>query len=314
MQKRVEEYRTLIESLPAPGGGGAHQSLFVAGCLGYRAGRKVAEIVADVTAALPRGTRDVSAMEIEQGVEAGFAEATGKKKREDRGCPPRIRPGMLAELIAKGRGVTADDISARSPVPVTWPEVETGVLVLDALYGDDEHIFIGDDAWAGIVGQTIRTKAEWVAALRQRGATPWPKIMVNPITGRPAPKKSGVSQTLRGDGCVASHRFVVAEFDGLSIEEQLAFWYAAPHLPVSALIHSGKKSIHAWVRVDCADRGEWEARIEEELFPGFLAPLGLDAACKNASRLSRMPGHRRAETGVVQRCLYLAPEGRPVGL
>ena len=65
-------------------------------------------------------------------------------------------------------------------------------------------------------------------------------------------------------------------------------------------------------RVDCADAVEWEEGVENHLFPGYLKPLGMDPACKNESRLSRMPGHRRADTGQVQRVLYLAPMGKAV--
>jgi len=136
--------------------------------------------------------------------------------------------------------------------------------------------------------------------------------MPNPLTGLPGPKKSGTGTTLRGDSCIAAHRFVVAEFDAVSLDDQLAFWRAVPHLPVAALVHSGKKSIHAWLRVDCRDKGEWETQIENDLFPAFLKPLGLDPSCRNSSRLSRMPGHKREDTGAIQRCLYLAPEGKAV--
>jgi len=72
------------------------------------------------------------------------------------------------------------------------------------------------------------------------------------------------------------------------------------------LIDSGGKSIHAWIRVDCPDRNAWERAIEQELFGQWLAPMGVDLACRNESRLSRLPGHYRVDTGNRQRLLFLA--------
>ena len=115
---------------------------------------------------------------------------------------------------------------------------------------------------------------------------------------------------MRGDGSVSTYRFAVAESDSMSLEDQLAFWMGCPSLPVAMLTFSGSKSIHALLRVDCADAAEWEAKIAGELFPGFLVPMGMDPACKNPARLSRMPGFYRIDTKQIQKCLYLAPEGK----
>lgn len=306
----IERYRQFINELPPPGGGGAHQALYRAGCLGCRAGLTAESVVADVRTHLPEGSRVVSDAEIEQGVEAGFAEVSGGVKRPS-SIGPRIRPGALESILREGRGATEADVRRRSPVKLDWPEGE-GWRVLEALFGTGELLFVGDDGISGRIGETIRPAGDWIEKFRREATVPFPKIMVNGLTGRWAAKKSGDGRTLRGDGCVAEHRFAVAEFDDLSIEDQIAFWIAVPNLPVAALIHSGKKSLHAWVRVDCSDRIEWEREVEQTLFPGYLKPLGLDPACKNASRISRMPGHRRSDTGKIQSCLYLAPKGKAV--
>jgi hypothetical protein len=305
------QYLAFMKAFPRPGGGGAHTAIFKAGCLGARAGLDTGTVIADVRKNMPAGSRQVPYSEVEQGVRAGFQAVAGGKPPAPR-MSPRVAPGTLERLIREGKGAVEADIKARSPVPLDWPEWEAGWRVLEALYGSSEFVFIGDDGWAGRIGETIRPVGEWVALLKGCVKVPSPKILVNPLSGKPAPKKTGVGETLRGDACVAAYRFVVAEFDGIPIEDQVAFWMAVPHLPVAALIHSGKKSLHAWLRVDCVDQEEWETQVENLLFPGYLEPLGLDPACKNASRLSRMPGHRRADTGLVQRCLYLAPEGKAV--
>ena len=307
----LNRYKENIKKLPKPGGGGAHQAIFTAGCYGFRAKKTIEEVIADIREHLPKGTRHVSDSEIAEGVKAGFADAADTT-RESSSCGPLIKSGMLEMLIKEGEGTTEEDIINLSPVPIDWPENETGWRVLDALYGDDEYLFIGDRYQPGVIGQTIRRKQDWVGELKKHKEPQSPHIMANPLSGKPALKKSGDGDTLRGDLCIASHRFVVAEFDQISIDDQLAFWYSVKYLPVAALIHSGNKSIHAWLRVNCVNSEEWGQEIENKLFPGFLAPLGLDPACKNASRLSRMPGHRRNDTGLIQRCLYLAPQGKAV--
>ena len=77
--------------------------------------------------------------------------------------------------------------------------------------------------------------------------------------------------------------------------------------PIAALTHSGNKSIHCLLSVNCADASEWESEVEEQLFRAKLEPLGCDRACKNESRSSRTPGARRAN-GKMQRLLYLNPD------
>jgi hypothetical protein len=117
---------------------------------------------------------------------------------------------------------------------------------------------------------------------------------------------------LRGDACVAAFRYAVVEFDELSREEQLAFWWSA-RLPVAVLVDSGGKSIHGWIRVQGVYGADgWTRVVEEYLFGRLLNPLGVDGACRNESRLSRLPGHWRQENGNWQRLLYLAPGGKAV--
>ncbi|MBM4164966.1 MAG: hypothetical protein FJ222_11095 [Lentisphaerae bacterium] len=306
-----DSYQRCLSRLPPPGGGGAHQAIFGAGCYGARAGVTVEQVCADVREHLPRGKRDVSDREIEEGVRAGFVEVAGGSARPRRPAA-RVAPGTFERIVQEGHGATEADIRARSPMPIDWPDWESSWRVLDALYAPTELIFVGEEKQVGRIGETIRPAGEWVAVLKALGRVPWPKLGVNPLTGRVAPKKSGAGVTLRGDACVAAHRFAVVEMDGASLSDQLAFWVAVPRLPVAAIVHSSGKSIHSWVRTDCADAAEWRQKIEGRLFPSYLEPMGVDGACKNASRMSRLPGHVRVDTGLVQRLLYLAPTGRAV--
>ena len=116
---------------------------------------------------------------------------------------------------------------------------------------------------------------------------------------------------MRGDACVKGFSFATVEFDDLNHEDQLAFWWGV-NLPVVALIDSANKSIHGWIRIDdIATSEDWTEEVEQQLFKKLLIPMGVDGACRNEARLSRLPGHQR-DNGKMQRLLYLAPEGRRV--
>ena len=82
-------------------------------------------------------------------------------------------------------------------------------------------------------------------------------------------------------------------------------------MPVVALIDSGGKSIHGWIRIDAANADEWTRRVEGKLFSRLVA-VSVDGSCKNEARLSRMPGHFRAEKSRWQRVLYFNPTGGAV--
>ena len=63
-------------------------------------------------------------------------------------------------------------------------------------------------------------------------------------------------------------------------------------LPITVLIDSGGKSIHAWVRVDAPNRKEWD--IRRDII--YSSIPGLDSKNKNPSRYSRLPGAWRSPT------------------
>ena len=325
MTKAEFTYRGLLKAFPRPGGEGAHAAFFKAGVLGFKAGIDEDRIVADTLAAVPPGGRPLREGEVEQGVRAGF----GAAARRAAGLPdetvcrpagkPKVPKDAIARIVNAFGGPTADDIAAKSPVPVLGvPDRDSAALALSELYSPGEYLYIGGHNWPGKPGETVRQVQDWIAALASGGPA-WPHIVPNPLTGRAAPTKAGGSPTYRGDNCVASFRYAVVESDSLPLEHQIAFWLWAD-LPVEALVLSGGKSIHGWVRVDCADKAEWDAQVEGDLFPNYLEPLGADPTCKTDARLSRLPGYDRSAEGPdkqgnargVQRLLWLAPGGGKV--
>ena len=99
-----------------------------------------------------------------------------------------------------------------------------------------------------------------------------------------------------GNGCknenVTDFRFALVESDAMELEQQNAI-IRELELPVAALVYSGKKSLHAIVRVDAADYTEYRKRVEYLYNICKKNGLNIDTQNKNPSRLSRMPGCER---------------------
>lgn len=98
---------------------------------------------------------------------------------------------------------------------------------------------------------------------------------------------------LDGKGCknenVTDFRYALVESDTEEIEKQNAI-IRELELPVACLVHSGKKSLHAIVKVDAADYSEYRKRVDYLYNICQKNGIKIDTQNRNPSRLSRMPG------------------------
>lgn len=312
----IGRYQERLRSLPPPGGNGCHVALLGAANLGILSGLSADQVFADLRKAVPPGKRPVPDREIMAAVNRAIQDHTAGESVYRRKPQPLVNDGagILRKLIEQGKGATEADIREASPIRIDWRPEADSIHVLPLLYDADDLLFVGERLEPGIMSKTIRTCSEWVEHFSKAGNTA-PHIITNPLNGQPAQKKDGSGPTFRGDGNVSVFRFCLIEFDNLSQEDQLAFW-AAVNLPVAALIDSGGKSIHGWLDVrrlaDVRTSAAWAHHIGGRLYSQVLEPLGVDSACKNPSRLSRLPGHLRAEKQRRQAILYLSPVGQRV--
>jgi hypothetical protein len=315
-QTASARYREALGSIPAPGGGGCHTALLSVANLGILAGIDPQQLLDDIRAAIPRGGRAVPDREITDAIRKALADHTGTPFTPRPRPQPIVRDGAAAlrALIKQGTVSTEVDLWERSPVRLLNMPQDDPTLLLSTLYRPDDLVWIGERHDAGILGSTVRPAAAWIDHFRNGGQTA-PHIIPNPLTGTPAPMKSGDGETLRGDANVQAFRFCVVEFDTLDRESQIRFWSAA-RLPIVALIDSGGKSVHAWLDVAglaaVATADQWDAQIKARLYDRILTPLGCDRACSNPARLSRLPGHYRGDRGAYQRLLWLSAEGKSI--
>lgn len=306
------KYQNAVNNLPTSGKGlGCHQALLGAANHGVYAGIDPQQIHDDLRRHI-QGSRRVPDREIKAAVQKAMSDKDKvvhydfkKQRRKPAFDGEKIRN----KIIALGAGKTEADIWGISPIRIDWQPEEDPLYLLKYLYQPDDLLFIGERYSPGIMNKTIRTSLSWVEHFQTGGQT-FPHIIPNPLSGQPATTGGG-KPSLRADACVKSFRYAVVEFDNLSKKEQLSFWWGV-NLPVVCLIDSGNKSIHGWIRIDgITDAEQWTAQVENHFFKQLLEPLGVDGSCRNESRLSRLPGHKR-ENGKMQRLLYLAPGGRRV--
>ena len=99
----------------------------------------------------------------------------------------------------------------------------------------------------------------------------------------------------RTDADVTAWRHCLIECDKASLELQWAAILAS-RLPVSVAVHSGGRSVHAWVRVEASTAEEFRERARTaaqamEVFEG----IKVDRATLNPSRLARLAGRMRGD-------------------
>jgi len=336
------EYKSRLRSIPAPGGNGCHCALLGVANYGVLVGLTDEQILSDIRHAIPAGKRKVSDREITDTI------ATARRGyKKGGGCTPRPRhpppkqpqrqfdaDKYMRTLLARSDGASDVDIRRQSPVALKDASGPHDALaVLEGLYVPTEVLFIG-----GPYDTRINTAAQWIGRIHSAGAVPWPHIIPNPMDGLEHPKKAG-GMSFRCDACVCSFRYAVVEFDvtpeylltseqqaakatwektkktrwpdwpAWPMADQIAFWHSMICIvPVAMICTSGGKSVHAWLRMDCEDRRAW-SHDTGTLFDDWLVPLGADGACRNPSRLSRLPGHYRQEKQGWQKLLYLNPNG-----
>jgi len=207
-----------------------------------------------------------------------------------------LTAGKERKVGANGRfvfdpAVVAQMVDAQTPY-------STADVLLNC-FKDEDVICITNEAgqtedgkWFPASKGIFITRAEWLTKFFGPGAPrgkhfaeseqgAW--IRINPFT------KDDFSGT---DSSVASYRHVLVEFDKKSKDEQLSIFHQS-NLPISLLVDSGGKSVHAWVRVDAADKTQWEER--RNTIYEYLADHEPDPQNKNPSRWSRLGGVKRGE-------------------
>lgn len=204
--------------------------------------------------------------------------------------------GSDDELVVVDRNWLQDE---DVPPPRDFYPAGELIAYLETLFESGENVGINtecwqkdDGRWMPTKGSYDRTAGELIRALYGCGGDigsvigDWKKeagawIRFNPLDGK------GVR-----DENVTSYRYALVESDELSIGRQYAILRKL-ELPIAVLVHSGKKSLHAIVRIDAASYDEYRKRVDYLYDVCAKNGLKLDRQNRNPSRLSRMPGVTR---------------------
>lgn len=221
-----------------------------------------------------------------------------------------VRGGFIPESSSTGYALDWDDIITRDdektivdqgyieehdiPEPKNWEPKAELIKYLETLFHPDENVgyvtsvYEMDGRLSPTKGHWDRTAKELIEKLKncedisyvigdcnaQAGA--W--IRFNPLDG----------QGIKNDN-VIDFRYALVESDSLSIGKQYAIMKEL-ELPIATLTHSGKKSLHAIVKIQAKDLQEYKARVDFLYKICDKNGLKIDTQNKNPSRLSRMPG------------------------
>ena len=183
------------------------------------------------------------------------------------------------------------------PADDKWDPSGELITYLETLFQSTENVgyvtevYETEDRLSPKKGHFDRTAGELIEKLRKHRdvgavfgdcnpkAGAW--IRFNPMDG----------QDVRNTN-VTDFRFALVESDSVSLGRQNAI-IRELELPVACMVFSGGKSIHAIVRIDAPDYGEYKKRVEYLYKVCDKNGLKVDTQNKNPSRLSRMPGVKR---------------------
>jgi RecA-family ATPase len=224
---------------------------------------------------------------------AAVRSAYRREPREAPGCCGTATMAGTMDKPAPSQCANGSKASNPGTAPLPFP-LEDGVLrLLDACFRDEEFVAIAPAAEndeGEIVprsGVTL-TAAEWKRRVAAKGGIDRCFGTRLGLFVRINPVRQGGSK----NEDVTAFRHVLVEFDTgpngapMPKEAQHAAILASG-FPVSVLIDSGNKSLHAWVRVEARDAAEYRRRVER--IWDWFADLNLDRQNRNPSRLSRCP-------------------------
>ena len=205
-----------------------------------------------------------------------------------------IRPAQVGVLYADSSWIEGREIHE----PPQWDPVKQIITYLETLFESTEcvgfvtEVYEKEGKFMPSKGAYTKTAGELIQELSHCNgdigsvigdynpeAGAW--IRFNPLDGKGVKNEN-----------VTAFRYALVESDKMDLEKQNAI-VRELELPIACLVHSGKKSIHAIVRIDADTFEEYRKRVEYLYAVLRKNGMDVDTQNKNPSRLSRLPGIMR---------------------
>jgi hypothetical protein len=256
--------------------------------------------------------------ETERGHLVGEGYLTGDDKPILRAPEPKpvFEPEKLARLAAElNEDVGVSYLEARSKFSC-WNRSPAGAL--HKLYQPGEKVLIFTEEKSQGAGVWEHKGISSDLSALDQFKSGWEKgiwFLCQPVTGefveleRLRSVNNPKGRSRRCEECVTSWRYILFESDQASPRLWIKALVQWP-LPIAAIYLSGRRSIHALVRIDASSKKEWDAVVKKHL-ASKLVPFGACPGALTGVRLTRLPGCMREETGKMQQLLYL--DGDPDG-
>lgn len=143
-------------------------------------------------------------------------------------------------------------------------------------------------------GFNVWTTQEWIDGIHSKQPNRHPASYAGDDAHGYYIRVNPVGKNTKGrDQDVTDFRYTLVESDEIPKPQQDHILRNSG-LPIAALIDSGGKSIHAWVRVDATNWKEYRKRVEQ-IHDALPDEFKMDEKTANPSRFSRLPGAMRGE-------------------
>lgn len=185
-----------------------------------------------------------------------------------------------------------------SPSPLPEPLTNQTVAFLETVFKPGDMVSIVGEVYTdrgGSIpsgGGITYDRDELIRIISERGNGDPSELWDGSQSGGIYVRINPMMEDGESDREVAELRHALVEWDNIPIDQQWAL-ITASELPCAAVIHSGGSSLHAWVKVDAANKEQFAERVA--ILHEHFKAYDPDAANKNPSRFSRLPGAIRRD-------------------
>lgn len=184
--------------------------------------------------------------------------------------------------------------------PKNWNPVQEITKYLETLFDADDYVNYVTEAWINSEGKycpskgsSSRTAGQLLEELKKYQDFENVFGTVNPESGAWIRFNPLDGKGIKNEN-VTDFRYALVESDKIPVETQIGIIHDLK-LPVACMVYSGKKSVHAIVKINAGSYEEYRKRVNFLYNICDKNGFQTDRQNRNPARLSRMPGAARGD-------------------